>query len=272
VGDERLAEVLSSQAQVLTWRQAIDLLGVGRVRGLIRSRRWRRYGRGVLVAHNGPMSREQQEWAAVLETGDGALLAGLTAAALCGLQGYDEPVIHILAPANRRPAPRRAPENGPPVRVYRTTVLAPQDALSRGRPPQTTAARSLVDAAQWATTDRAARAIIAAGVQQRLSIGDELREVLTRMPRARRRSVIAEAIADAAGGAHSLPERELRRLCRRYGLPLPDQQVPRRDGQGRRRWLDRTGRNGNSMSRSTATSTWPYEAGGTTCAGRTTSG
>ncbi len=230
-----MAEVLSSQAQVLTWRQAIDLLGVGRVRGLIRSRRWRRYGRGVLVAHNGPMSREQQEWAAVLETGDGALLAGLTAAALCGLRGYDQPVIHILAPANRRPAPRRAPENGPPVRVYRTTVLAPQDALSRGRPPQTTAARSLVDAAQWATTDRAARAIIAAGVQQRLSIGDELREVLTRMPRARRRSVIADAIADAAGGAHSLPERELRRLCRphRRRLALPTRWILERKCQDR---------------------------------------
>src|SRR6266508_6801075 len=135
----------------------------------------------------------------------------------------------------RSPAPRRAPENGPPVRVYRTTVLAPQDALSRGRPPQTTAARSLVDAAQWATTDRAARAIIAAGVQQRLSIGDELREVLTRMPRARRRSVIAEAIADAAGGAHPLPERGLRRLCRphRRRLALPTRWILERKCQDR---------------------------------------
>ncbi|MGH3715792.1 MAG: endonuclease domain-containing protein [Micromonosporaceae bacterium] len=116
--------------------------------------------------------------------------------------------------------------------------MAPQDALARGRPPQTTAARSIVDAAQWAATDQQARAIVAAGLQQRLTAADELDDVLARMPRAHRRALITEAVADAAGGSNSLPERALIQLCRRYRLPLPDQQVPRRDATGRRRWLD----------------------------------
>jgi very-short-patch-repair endonuclease len=58
------------------------------------------------------------------------------------------------------------------------------------------------------------------------------------MPRAYRRALIAETIADAAGWSHSLAERELRALCRRYRLPQPDQQVVRRDSNGKRRWLD----------------------------------
>lgn len=227
--------MLGRQEQVVTWREAVELLSVGRVRGLLRSGRWRRYGHGVLVAHNGRLSREQAEWVAVLDAGRGALLAGITAARLCGLRGYDDEPIHLLVPTARKLAPRSTPG---PVIVHRTTVLAAHDALVRGRPPQTTAARSLVDAAQWAATDQKARAIVAAGVQQRLTAADELHEVLARLRRARRRTVILEAVNDAAGGAHSLPERELRRLCRRYGLPLPDQQVRRRDTHGRQRWLD----------------------------------
>lgn len=271
--------MLELQDGVVTWRRAVELLSVGRVRGLLRSGRWRRYGRGVLVAHNGPVTRAQAEWAAVLESGDGALLAGITAARLCGLRWYDDAPIDILVPATRKLTPRTrtmpaspgtatrsagsgaagrpgsaarsataqsatagsaaaGAEAAPVVRIHRTGVMAPQDALPRGRPPQTTAARSIVDAAQWAGTDRQARTIVAAGIQQRLTAADELTDVLARMPRAHRRALIAEVVSDAAGGSHSLPERQFLQLCRRYRLPLPDRQVPRRDSTGRRRWLD----------------------------------
>ena len=42
----------------------------------------------------------------------------------------------------------------------------------------------------------------------------------------------------ATVGASTLPEIDFVRLCRRYGLPLPDHQVLRRDAAGRPRYLD----------------------------------
>jgi very-short-patch-repair endonuclease len=63
-------------------------------------------------------------------------------------------------------------------------------------------------------------------------------EVLARMPRARRRVLIAEAAADGRDGAHSLPEAEFLRLCKRTRLPTPKLQVRWTDASGRRRYLD----------------------------------
>jgi hypothetical protein len=98
--------------------------------------------------------------------------------------------------------------------------------------------RSLVDAAQWACSDEEARAVIAAGFQQRLVNDADIRQVLDRMPRARRRKLIAQTAADAAGGAHSLAELDFLGLVRRAGLPEPSRQKVRYDATGRRRYLD----------------------------------
>jgi very-short-patch-repair endonuclease len=55
---------------------------------------------------------------------------------------------------------------------------------------------------------------------------------------ARRRALIRETAHLAVAGAEALSEIELVRLCRRYGLPRPDQQVRRHDSSGRLRYLD----------------------------------
>ena len=46
------------------------------------------------------------------------------------------------------------------------------------------------------------------------------------------------AVADIAQGAGALSEIDLRRLCRRFGLPLPTHQAVRVEPNGRRRYLD----------------------------------
>jgi very-short-patch-repair endonuclease len=68
--------------------------------------------------------------------------------------------------------------------------------------------------------------------------GSDVVSVLQRLPRARRRRLIERTTADAADGAHSLPEIDFLRLCRRNQLPEPSRQVARHDSAGRRRYLD----------------------------------
>ena len=105
-------------------------------------------------------------------------------------------------------------------------------------PPRTRLARSLLDAAAWSGSDNRARAMLAAGVQQRLVRADQLMGALQRFPTLRRHALIAATLTDIAGGAQALSELDFARLTRRFGLPAPDRQVMRRDGNGRSRWLD----------------------------------
>jgi hypothetical protein len=52
--------------------------------------RWQLVGRTVVVAHNGPLTLGQQEWACVLGASRPAALCGRTAAKRCGLDGWDD--------------------------------------------------------------------------------------------------------------------------------------------------------------------------------------
>lgn len=189
--------------------------------------------RSVFLTHGGPLGPAQQRWRAVLAVGDHAVLGGSTAAAQWGLRGHEDRSVHLLLPAGHKP--RRAPAG---VVVHRSSVLDDGAVFALGRPPRTRMARSLVDAAQWARTDAEARAIVAAGFQQRLVREDDVRAVLHRLRRAHRRRLIGETVADAAGGAHSLAELDFLALCRSHHLPEPSRQVVRHDATGRRRYLD----------------------------------
>ena len=196
------------------------------------SGRWRRVGPGVLVTQSGPLTEKQRLWVPLLAAGPGAVLAGLTAARLDGLTGFDDPRVYLLIPASRR-----VRQVLPGAAIRRSVLLGPGDVHPVRRPPRTRLGRSLVDAAAWAATDRVARAILAAGVQQRLIRASDLSRAVGRCPRVRRRALIRATLADVAGGAEALSELDLCALVRRFGLPEPDRQAERRDGRGRR-WLD----------------------------------
>ncbi|MFG3696709.1 hypothetical protein ACGF5C_02105 [Micromonospora sp. NPDC047620] len=228
------------QAGVVTTAQATRLLTEGTVRGHVRSGRWRSICRGVLLTGNGRLTRDQQLWVAVLATGPGAVLAGATAAAEAGVRGLRPEPLHVLVPAHRRAGRTvlgRLPMDMPAVVVHRTSVL-PAAHLQRARPPRTCTARALVDVAGWARTVDQAQATLAAGCQQRRVTPDELSAVVEALPRARRRALIRQTVADISGGAEALSELDFVRLCRRHGLPAPGLQQRRADASGRTRWLD----------------------------------
>jgi len=230
-----LADLLRRQNGVIGRAAALRHLSPAAVRWRLDSGRWQQPCRAVLVAQSGPLSEMQIIWVAVLWAGQGALLAGLTAARLDGLTGFTDQRVHVLLPAGRHV---RSERGRLPMTVHRSRLLGPADIHPVRLPPRTRLARSLVDAAAWMATDDRARAVLAAGVQQRLVRVQDMVAVTARSARLRRRSLITGTLGDIAGGSQALSELDFSRLVRDYRIPEPDRQAARRDAQGRRRWLD----------------------------------
>lgn len=216
--------------------KALDALTPAQLRWRVSSGRWQRPCPGVFVSHSGPLSHDEELWVSILWAGDGAAVAGLTAAYLDGLTGFPDDRIHVLLPDTRQV---RKPPPGLSVCVHRSRSFSAGDVHPVRTPPRTRIARSLVDAASWMGTDRGAQAVLAAGIQQRLVRPADLSAVLARNSRLRRRAVIISTLDDISGGAEALSEIDFTRLViRASGLPEPTRQKARYDSRGRRRWLD----------------------------------
>lgn len=226
--DERLAR----QSGVVTLAEATTTLGIAAVRWRLERGLWQRPRAGVVVTHSGPLDREQRLWVDVLASGEGAVLGGLTAACCDGLRGFEPEATYVLVPHGRKVVQRAG------IVVRSSRRLDAPDVHPVRLPPRTRLPRSLIDAAVWASTGNRARAVLAAGVQQRLVRVSDLHEVTARLPRLPRRRLIRLTLSDIAGGAEALSELRFVQLVRRAGLPEPTRQVVRRDRHGRRRWLD----------------------------------
>jgi hypothetical protein len=233
-----LETLLYFQHDVLSRRQARRYFSAEAIRHRLRSGRWLAVHRGIYLTVPRQMTWEQSRWVALLvaapdpSTGT-AFVAGEAALHLWGLATLRCDVVDLLLPATRTVA--RLPRGAV---AHRTTQLPAADRDDRARMPCTTPARSLVDAAQWARTDRRARMLVAMAFQHRLVDLDGVQDVLGRLRKVHRGSLIARTAADAAGGAHSLAELDFLGLSRAAGLPEPTLQKRRRDASGRIRYLD----------------------------------
>jgi hypothetical protein len=226
------------QDGVLTTRSALARMTPDALQWRIESGRWQQPCHGVMVAHPGPLTREQERWVACLWGGPGTALGGLTAARLWGLRGFDanDDAIELILPPGRERKLAR-----PPLRLITrySRHLTAADVHPGRQPPRTRAARSFVDAAAWRYSDRGARAILAAGVQQGLVLPEHLTAELDRNGRVHRRKLMRETIGDIAGGSTAVSELDfLMHVIRPHCLPEPDRQAERSDASGRRRWLD----------------------------------
>lgn len=221
-----LARLLEAQAGVLH-RHEVPPAFARHVRREVRARRWQRIGRDVFVSHNGELGSRQRLQAAVKASPRGAALAGLTAAELDGLQGFATGAIFVTQPCGTRD-PRL-----PGVVVHYSRFLAEPDVHPLKVPRRCRLPRSIVDATAWASEDNRARAIVLAGVQQRLVTPEQLRDALSRRGPCLRHALIAETVDDAAGGVASVPEREFAVLVRAFHLPEPVRQRILRRADGR---------------------------------------
>ena len=241
LGGLRLDEVLADHEGVLGMSVALRFMTESQLRWRITSGRWQKPARGVVVAQSGPLTDGQLLRVALLRAGPRATLAGLTAARLDGLKGFDdkrpmrETPIYLLVPVGYK---RRTPPPGLTVITHYSQFLSDADVHPTRQPRRTRMARSLIDAA-WMPTDRGAAAILSAGVQQRLARVADLALVAHRMENLRRRQLIIKTLGDIAGGSQAISELDfLRLVVRPFGLPEPSRQSARRDRRGRRRWID----------------------------------
>ena len=200
-----------------------------RVRANLDAGRWQRLGRAI-VLHTGPLTRDERWHAALINVGPRSVLTAFTAAEFAGLNGWERPCIHVLAPygAKCRTVPDLA------VTLHRCGAW-PVGTWQRYRCESP--APAVVRAAATLGA-RPACGLLAASVQQRIVTPAQLRRALDQSIRTRHRVTLTRAVADIEGGSQALSEIDFVRLCRRGALPLPDQQKLRRDSSGRRRYLD----------------------------------
>jgi hypothetical protein len=223
---------------VLDTRTVLSRISPEALRWRIKSGRWQQPCRGVVVAHSGPLTGPQRLWVAALWAGSGSAIAGLTALRLGGLRGFDrdKETIHLLRPVSRK---ERTTAPALDLAVHYSRKLGEADVHPALRPVRTRMSRSLVDAAAWMATDRGARAILAAGVQQRLVRVSDLLHQVERNEKLPRRALIKVTLGDIEGGSQALSELDfMASVVRGCHLPAPTRQVSRRDSHGKRRWLD----------------------------------
>ena len=232
--DQRSIEQLAAAQDGVLSRDQLAHRGAGRdyVAHRVTTRRWTAVGSRVVVLGAGTLTRRQQLWVATLHAGPESALAGLTALEAGGLTGFETSVLHVLVPHGCNSTDLDSTGTGVRVRVRQSRRLAPALLQPNRQPARLRLPEALVDAASQAPSLDRTRLLVIAAVQQRLVRPDHLRAVVRERPRLRRRPVIMEAIGDAEGGVHSLPERAWSLGLRRYGLPQPvrQQRVRRADG------------------------------------------
>lgn len=154
-------------------------------------------------------------------------LGGITALGLDGFRPVATGRPHVVLPEGaRRPSSPRAI-------THWSTMLDDRDVHPVRLPRRTRPARSIVDQASWSSTDRAARTVVLASVQQGLATPRGMREALTRRGACRWRSLIVQSVLDSSGGIQSLPERDFDEIRRRRRLPFPTRQRMRKRDDGR---------------------------------------
>jgi hypothetical protein len=198
------------------------------------ARRWTAVGQNVVLLQNAPPLRNQVMWLAVLDAGDDAALGSHTSLELAEFRGFsrESTEIHLIVRRGSRPTPMLG------VSVHESRRLQLEDIIHTRGLPRTETARSVLDAAAWQPYPRFACLMVAAAVQQRLTMAARLDAAMRTVGRIRHKAYLRLAIADVVTGAESLGEIDLAHLCRKFGLVALTRQSRRKDASGRWRYLD----------------------------------
>lgn len=217
---------------MLSRRQLRDLeVSESELRHHVSMERWAHRSSGVVSTTTGPLSTDQRLWLGVLHAGPSAMVGGLNAAAVHGLQRWSREEITVLV---------RNPLSFEPLlgfRFFRTRRAYPL-LIAPGELPVARVEPALLLFASQEPHLRTALGAVAAGVQQRLTTVGALRAWVDLLAPLRRARHLRTLIDDIEGGAHSMAEVDLRVACREYGIQEPRGQRARFDSAGRKRFTD----------------------------------
>lgn len=185
---------------------------------------WQRLLPGVIALHNGPPSALQRVWAALLYSGEDAVVTGVAACQRHGLRNVPEQSqVHILIPWERKV------HSSGFVIVERSTRL-PQPLLRAGV-PLSPLPRAAIDACRRLSALDPCRALLTEAVQRRLTTHADLARELA-LSSTRGSALPRRVLAEIASGARSVAEAHGQRLWRRAGLPAASWNGRLWDGQG----------------------------------------
>ena len=226
-------QLAAAQEGIVARRQLTGLdVGWHRVESQLAAGRWAERTPRVISTFTGTPTWEQKVWIAVLHAGEHALVAGLTALKCHGLRNWDRDEITVIVDDELS----FEPVDG--VRFFRSRRDIRAMRHRRGDLPLCRVEPAALLFAGYERSARTAQGLLAATVQQRLTTSSDLLTELSLLKPLRRSRMFRAALQDIGGGAQSLAELDIKRMCRSSGLPHPRRQVARRDSSGRRRFTD----------------------------------
>jgi hypothetical protein len=227
-----LRSLALDQAGVVTRAQLTTLgLSYRKLEAQLRARRWTPVGPDCILLHNSEPTRLQLMHVGVLHAPRGCLAAA-TALEVQEFAGFHDERLHVVTPRGT------TVWSHPIVVLHESRRLQASDVKQRNGLPVTGIERSAIDRAAWQRRPGFAAAVLAAVVQQGLTVAGRLEAELDMVGRVRHAAVMRLALHDIEGGARALSEINLAKVCRRFGLEPPERQRVRRDKTGKRRYID----------------------------------
>lgn len=231
---DRWRRLADAQAGLLT-RLQLASVGVDRwaIRHRIRTDRWVDLTPTVISTTTGVLDREQLMWLGVLHGGRDAMIGELTAAEVEGLRNWHREGVTVVVPHGADVG-----AGYPGIDFVRSRRPLRDQRRRRPGLPVSRVEPAVLGFASRQRSTRTAEGVLAAVVQQRLTSPELLLNWIDRMRPLRGAARFRTALADIAGGAQSVAEIDVGRMCRAFGLALPTRQVKRRDAGGRIRFTD----------------------------------
>lgn len=207
-------------------------MGWAGVRTQLRAGRWAERSSVVVSTFTGHLSREQRAWLGVLHAGPPAIVGGYTALEFAGLKHWHRDDVTILVDDEAHLEPLDG------IDWFRTRRPIDVWHAKQHHLPMARVEPAALLCAAYEPNWRTAQGLLAAVVQQKMSTPSHLLEQLERMKPLRRAPRFRIVLTDFEGGAQSVAEIDVKRMCLDYGLPLPNRQKRRKDRQGKWRYTD----------------------------------
>ncbi|WP_404380660.1 endonuclease domain-containing protein [Knoellia locipacati] len=215
-------------------RRQLRPLGVNRdhVAAGVRAQRWAERSSVVVSTFTGELTRRQHAWLGVLHAGPPAIVGGYTALEFHGLKNWHRDDLTILVDCEEHLEPLAG------ISWFRTRRPLGLWHSREHALPLARVEPAVLLCAAYEPSWRTAQGLLAAVVQQRLTTAARLREQMERLKPLRRAPRFRVLLAEIEGGAGSLAEVDVTRMCREQGLPRPHRQRRRKDTGGRWRYTD----------------------------------